>query len=179
MACAIFKKSPISRAQKIVIASLKNKPWFWGYGPILFLARRGHDDIRTEVLYTLRGQLHNLKVKETFKAIANNTHDARRIDFANLILNEVPQEELSQYAGWIKDRDLQFATEAFNNIRRRDEDLIRKIVVENFSKVSPKLQEKMLSNFKINYRSIELEETKLLKSTVLQNENSTDACKWS
>ena len=159
-------------SQKIVIESLKNKPWFWGYGPILFLARRGHDDIRTEALYSLRGQLYETKVKDTIKVIANNSRDARRVEFASLILNEVKKEELGQFAVWIKDRDLQFATQAYNHIRRRDQDLARNLVVKYFPEVSPKLQERMLSGYKINYNSITPGELALLKNAVVQNKNT-------
>jgi len=169
---ALSLKEADLNSQKIVIESLKNKPWFWGYGPILFIARRGHDDIRTETLYSLSGQLYEAKVKNTLKAIANNSRDARRVEFASLILNEVPQEELSQFAVWIKDRDLQFATQAYNKIRRRDQDLARNLVVNYFSEVSPKLQEKMLSSHKINYNNITPGELTLLKNAVGQNENT-------
>lgn len=159
-------------SQKKALRALENKPRTWGYGPILVLTRRGHDSVRTQALYTLRGQLHHAKVKKTLKAIANNPGDPRRIEFANFILNESPKEDLHLYTHWIKDSDHKFAAETFQRIKRKDQDLTRKLVVEYYAEVSPELKEKMLSHFTFRYEGADPKDIALLKNAVLQTESA-------
>ncbi len=155
-------------SQQQVFEAIQNKPWFGDWEPAVMLLRKGHDNIRTNLMRKMGDHVSNPKVKGALIEIGNDPKDPRRLDFARYLIQHLPEEELAPYAVWVDDRDTRFSEQIFTLLRRKDQELGRQIILAKYATANAKLREAMLNGYKFNYESIAPAEIDMLKSAVQQ-----------
>ncbi len=160
--------------QRRLIGLLKAKPAFGNYAPLLSLLLHPKEGIYPEeAVNALRGHPEAPPVREVFLAKIHDPTTFRRHNYAMVLLQEIPLEEVEILApAWIASDDDRFALRVFQTVAVRHPALTDRLIRTVFEDVAPTVQYEMLNHLRIDLAKADDATVELFKQNALRKDAS-------